>query len=303
MKDFVGSKAFKTLIVTVVLLLALVIFTTVAGGTVLSDFLGLITTPAQSLTTSFSEDVTYYLDLESLSVEELKKYAEELSERNATLNAQLTDYEKTKRENEQLRKQLQITTMSEEREKDLDYCSAAVIRHDPNDLFYGFSIDKGSLHDVSAGDPVITEKGLVGTVSEVYASTSMVKTILSEDVRVAVMSRLHDESGVLNSDLLMADTGVIKMSKLKNDTAVTEGDVISTSGISGMFPADITVGYVTEVRQSEADISKYAMIQPNVDVKTVRDVVVVTGFPGKDEIVGADAELEDPENQDTEADG
>ena len=303
MKGFTGTKTFKALLITIVALLILIIFTTAAGGSYLADLLGLVTTPAQSISSSFTDTVTVYLDLDTLTMEELKQYAQELSEYNTTLNAQLTDYEKTKRENEQLRKQLDIEAASEALDKNLKYEAAAVVRHDPNDLFYGFSINKGYFHDVSVNDPVITEKGLVGRVSEVYATTSVVETILSEDVQVAVMSRAHDESGVLGSDLIMADNGVIKMSYLQNDTAIEPGTVITTSGASGMFPADITVGFVTDVLQSETDISKYAMIQPNVDVKSVRDVFVIVGFPGKEEAMSEAAEPEASEEQDTEAVG
>ena len=49
-----------------------------------------------------------------------------------------------------------------------------MIGRDPSDVFYGFSIDKGTLSGIAVGDPVITQRGLVGIVTQAYATTSKV---------------------------------------------------------------------------------------------------------------------------------
>lgn len=299
MKGFTNSKSGKMLFIILIALLVLVIFTATMGSSFFSSIMGFITTPAQSISTDITDNVKEYLDLDTLSFEELKVKARELSERNEQLVNQLVDYEKMKRENEQLKKQLSIE--AESGDLDLEYKAAAVIMKDTGDVFGGFSIDKGYLHGVGEGDPVIGSKGLVGIVFEAYATTSVVKTIFSEDVKPLVLSQEYDESGVLTSDIKTADSGVVKMSFLKNDTEITRGTLITTSGASGMFPQEIVVGYVESVHQSETDVSKYAIVQPFEDIKNLRDVFVIIGFPGKDE-APPDTSAEEPsDNQDTEA--
>lgn len=106
-----------------------------------------------------------------------------LSQENATLREQLVDYENTQKENEQLKVQLDITEDAPENTLRRPRSSG----RDPNDAFYGFSIDQGTLAGISVGDPVITQQGLVGVVTQAYATTSKVTTLLSEDVNVSAV--------------------------------------------------------------------------------------------------------------------
>ena len=91
----------------------------------------------------------------------------------------------------------------------------------------------------------------------------------------------------------MAANGTLRLNYLKNDTEMYDGAIITTSGAGDNFPKDLVIGYVLSVEQSENDISKYAVIQPYEDIKTVKDVFVVTGFPGKDD-EGPDINMENP---------
>lgn len=279
MKGLAQTKGFRRLTGTALALLLLILFTGSSSGSLVSSVLGFLTTPMLSVSASAAEGITDFTDLNSYSKEELKTLVEQLTQENQELRGQLVDYAQTRKENEGLREQLSIV----EENPDPDYCYAAVVGRDPSDAFYNFSIDKGYLAGVEKGDPVITPKGLVGTVSEVYATTSKVTTILSPDNKVAVYALLlEDESGVLASDIISASSGVVIMNYLKNTTAVQAGSVVCTSGVGGLYPKDIVVGYVTDVAQSSLDISKTAVVQPYEDVKAVRNVQVITSFPGKD---------------------
>lgn len=297
MKGFTNTKSFKVLLIAVVVLLVIIIFTTAAGGSLFSSILGFMTKETQRISTGVTDNVKEILDLDSMTTEELKQYAQELADYSESLTKKVVDYEETKRENEQLKMQLNI---EEESDLELETCGASVIASDANDPFYGFSIDEGYLRGVSKGDPVMTDNGLVGIVSEVYAATSVVKTIFSEDVRVAVKALEYDEAGVLSSDIITADSGLVMMTMLGNKTEITTNTVITTSGASATYPPGIVVGYVTSVEQSSADVSKYAMLQPIEDIKNVRDVIVVIGFPGKDEIPEDTTKSEASQNQDLE---
>ena len=133
-------------------------------------------------------------------------------------------------------------------------------------------------------DPVITSDGVVGWVSKVEATTSYVTTILSPETKIGVISKEKRESGVIESDLLLADEGRVRMSYLPADTKLEEGDLITTTGLAGIYPKDLIVGQVKEIRVSDGGVTRYALIEPYVDVKDVRDVFVITDFYGKGEI-------------------
>ena len=184
MKDFFKGSSFKVLAIAVVVLLGLAAFTATAGGAFVAGLLGFVSAPMQSIATDVTGNMTEFLDLESYSKEDLQALVEQLQQERSALAQQLVDYEEKKRENEQLKQQLAIAQLEPENEMR----SASVIGRDPNEVFAGFSIDKGSLSGVSEGDPVITSQGLVGVVSQVYATSSMVTCLLSEDLQVAAVS-------------------------------------------------------------------------------------------------------------------
>lgn len=279
MKEIFKSSSFRVLIIAVVVLLGLAIFTAAAGGSFVASLLGFVSTPMQSVATNATESVTEFLDLDSLSKEELKNQIGLLQDERARLQGEVVELEGLRRENEQLKIQLGIT---EERPEN-QLLAASVIGRDPNDVFYGFSIDKGYLDNISVGDPVITSRGLVGVVTQSYATTSKVTCLLSEDLSVAAVCIKKQESGVIGSDIMTAGTGLLKLNYLSGDTEIEVGDIITTSGAGGDFPAELMIGEVKSVEKSENDISRYAVVQPSEDLATVQDVFVIVSFPGKGE--------------------
>ena len=287
MKDFFKTSSFRVLIIAVVVLLGLIIYTATAGGSFLANLLGFATSPMQSIATDVTGNVTEFLDLDGYTKDELKDLVGALQEENAQLEDQLVAYEELQQENEQLKTQLGL----EEEEPENELRAASVIGRDPNDVFYGFSIDAGTLSGVSVGDPVITDQGLVRVVTQAYATSSKVTCLLSEDVHVAAWSPKRQESGVIESDVTSASTGVLRLNYLSGDTQIQEGDIIATSGEGGAFPQGLKIGTVARVEKSENDISRYAEIQPFEDLTKVQEVYVVVDFPGK----GEGAPQEEPE--------
>lgn len=287
MKDFFKTSSFRVLIIAVVVLLGLIIYTATAGGSFLANLLGFATSPMQSIATDVTGNVTEFLDLDGYTKDELKDLVGALQEENAQLEDQLVGYEELQQENEQLKTQLGL----EEEEPENELRAASVIGRDPNDVFYGFSIDQGTLSGVTQGAPVITDKGLVGVVTQAYATSSKVTCLLSEDVHVAAWSPKRQESGVIESDVTSASTGVLRLNYLSGDTQIQEGDIIATSGEGGAFPQGLKIGTVARVEKSENDISRYAEIQPFEDLTKVQEVYVVVDFPGK----GEGAPQEEPE--------
>ena len=279
MKDFFKTSSFKVLAIAVVVLLGLIIYTATAGGSLLASLLGFVTSPMQSVSTQATGAVTEFVDLDALSRDELKSMIDSLTQENAQLRDQLVDYENTLQENEQLKVQLEIT----EEEPENTLRAATVIGRDPNDVFYGFSIDQGTLNGVEEGDPVITQNGLVGIVSQAYATTSKVTTLLSEDVKVSAVDSACGESGVIASDIASASSGLLRLEYLPSDTQAQVGDIITTSGAGSAYPADLIIGRVESVQKSESDISQYAVVRPYEDLTSVQEVFVIIDFPGAGE--------------------
>lgn len=274
MKDLFSSKSFKKLICVLLVIALTITITAVSGKSVISSLLSSLTLGLQEVSAAVSEEANKKSYNELL--EENKALSDEVSE----LRTQLVDYYDVKQENARLWRYYDLKREYPQYE----LLPATVIRRDPNDDFYSFTINQGASDGVSAGDPVVTEKGLVGWVSAVDASTSRVKTILSPDAKVGAINTVSRDSGIVTGSVSLADKNLTTMTKISALNTMKQGDIIITTGITGIYPPSIIVGEVTEIRFDEYDTSKYAVIKPFEDITSVLDVVVITDFEGKGEI-------------------
>lgn len=294
MNDFLKGSSFRVLAIAVVVLLGLLIYTASAGGSLIASLLGFVSTPMQSVATEVTGNVTEFLDLDGLTKNELKELVGSLQDENNALLDRLVEYNNVIQENQQLKTQLHIS----EENPEIEMRSASVIGRDPNEVFFGFSIDVGTLAGVSTGDPVITDRGLVGIVSQASATTSKVDCLLSEDVQVSAMSIDKQESGVVSCNITMASSGLLRLGFLSGETKLEAGDIITTSGVGGVYPPNLKIGQVQSIEKSETDVSRYAVLKPFEDLTGVKEVQVIVDFPGK----GQDETVSEPASDGGEED-
>ena len=274
MKDIFKTKNFKILIVTLIVIIMCIGVSSIFNTSVISSAVGYITTGMQrvSATVTDGENKKSYSELEAEN-EQLKKEV-------ASLRTQLADYKDVKDENARLWKYYGL----KKENSGYDFVPASVIRRDPGDMFYSFTIDRGTGEGISVNDPVVTENGLVGYISEVSTNSCKVTTIFSPDLSAGAKDVKSKDTGVINGDADYSDQNLVTMKKLAENNKIKEGDQISTTGIGGMYPENISVGKVKEVKYDSFDTSLYAVIEPYEDIQNVSDVVVITSFDGQGEI-------------------
>ena len=279
MKEFFGSLKFKILICIAALLLGLMTYIAVSGGfaTVPEKVLTSVTYPFVSAANSISDWANGMLD----TLVNAKNYKAE----NEQLNAQLTemykntmDYEALKEENAQLREMLGL---KEENESFVFSEPCDVVARNANDMYGGFTINRGSSDGLSLNDPIVTSVGLIGRVTEIAPNYAKVSTMLSPQVNVGVFTMRSKATGVLENDLTNAENGMCLMSNILKDADIKPGDIIATSGKSGLFPEGVIVGTVKEVYDDANGLSKHALVEPLVDCFDVTTVFAVIGFDGK----------------------
>ncbi|MBE6821832.1 rod shape-determining protein MreC [Caproiciproducens sp. LBM24188] len=284
MKDVFHSNGFKLVVALAFILFGLMLYTAGSGGSVVSSLLGFVSTPMQKVSTVVTNNAVATTQAATRSNAELLAENDALKQQIAELNKKLINYYTYQQENAQLRKFLELKNEN----KDFKPVSAAVIGRDPNSDFYSFQIDKGSSSGVKLNDPVITENGVAGWISSVSAGYSRVTTILSPDTKISAVDKVNRDSGVINCNIKMADSNLLKLSYLDANTTVKAGDIIVTSGLGGVYPRNLAIGTVTKVDHDPYDVSLYAEVKPFVDVKTVRDVMVITSFEGQGQALPGD---------------
>lgn len=278
MKEFFHSWVFKVLLALCIVMFAFLLRATMTMGasTVVEQIVGTITAPVQSLTSGLSGSITGFLD-QFLRASEISQENEQLREENRKLIEQMVDYENYKHENESLKEQLGI----QEENPQWETMTASVIERDPSDQFYSFTIDKGTLDGVSYQDPVITADGLVGIVSEVGPVFAKVTTILDVRLNVACQDVRTQDVATISGDIEMAQQGKCKMSLIPRESGIAKGDIVQTAGTSGLYPQGIVVGRVSDVGFEPQGTMMYAVVEPANDIKSIKDVVIITSFKGQ----------------------
>ena len=278
MKEFFHSWVFKVLLALCIVMFAFLLRATMTMGasTVVEQIVGTITAPVQSLTSGLSGSITGFLD-QFLRASEISQENEQLREENRKLIEQMVDYENYKHENDSLKEQLGI----QEENPQWETMTASVIGRDPSDQFYSFTIDKGTLDGVSYQDPVITADGLVGIVSEVGPVFAKVTTILDVRLNVACQDVRTQDVATISGDIEMAQQGKCKMSLIPRESGIAKGDIVQTAGTSGLYPQGIVVGRVSNVGFEPQGTMMYAVVEPANDIKSIKDVVIITSFKGQ----------------------
>lgn len=276
MQDFFKSGLFKILLVLMASLVGLLIFEASIGNLVAPEqIIGMITKPFSEATTAANDSVSGFFD----QVFQGGKYKEEnelLKDELANLQKKVVDYEQIKGENEQLREAAGIKANNPEFEIE----PARVIARDPDDL-YTFTISAGSLQGVVKDSPVITKRGLVGIVTKVAETYSKVTTILGLDMQVSAINSSKNEVGVVSGRADLIQRGLCAMLHLDKDTRLEPEDIVSTAGGGGLYPPNIIIGKVKEIRVNDNGVSSYAVIEPTEDIQSVKDVTVVKKFAGQ----------------------
>lgn len=284
LKEFFKSTGFKILIAVVFIMLGLITFTASIDLPVVSSALSFITTPIQKVSTNIANVTSRYIS-DKKSVEELENQVADLEKEVKELRDLTVDYYAIKHENAQLVKHFDL------RQKDtsLRLVPCSVIGRDPNENFYSFTVDEGAISGVSVNDPVITDKGLVGWVYSVSANSCKVKTIISPETSVGAVDIRSGDSGVIKGGAQLADKNLTKLSYIQSQNDLKQGDILVTSGLSGMYPKNIKIGKVKEIAYDDFDASIYAVVEPFEDIINIKEAFVITDFEGKGDIVTGNA--------------
>lgn len=234
---------------------------------IVSNTFGIVLSPMQKIVTYVSDSLSYGADRD--------KYAAEnnlLKQQLVTAQKRAADYDDLAEENTRLRAMLDLQKAS----KDYTLTACDVISADANNWTSVLRINKGLKHGIKKNDTVITEAGLVGFVSSVGRTWADVTTIIDTSASVsAVISRI-DEYCMLQGDISVFEDNLCVMKYASGDSAVSVGDILTTSGDGGIFPSGIQIGKITKITANTNGISQDAVIEPFVDFKHLDTVLVIT---------------------------
>lgn len=154
------------------------------------------------------------------------------------------------------------------------YIASDVIGRDTSPFLQFIWIGSGSDDGIEHGMPVVTDRGLVGRVVEVFASVSRVQLVTDTESAVNVRLQGSRADGVLVAQV----NGELWVDLIDQDAEVEVGELVLTSGLGGNYPPDISIGQVVNVRKRDFELFQQAVVQPTVDYNDLEIVLVITDF-------------------------
>ena len=130
-------------------------------------------------------------------------------------------------------------------------------------------LDRGSKDHLKKNMGVITPEGVVGKIVEVYDNTSEVLLLTDKDSGVGAMlgnSRVQSPVGGAGEPLLV-------MKYVANDDVVNVGERVVTSGMDKIFPRDLPIGTITDIKPGNP--FKSIRIRPSAHLERLEEVIVL----------------------------
>jgi len=152
----------------------------------------------------------------------------------------------------------------------------AEVIYDAADLYSRkIVISKGSSHGIVSGSPVLDELGVVGQVTRTHLLTSEVTLLIDREQAIPVLNTRTGARSVAYGDPLSFG-GTLELRFMAANADVLHGDLLTTSGIDGVYPAGLPVAKIDKIER-RAD-SAFAKIHctPIAKISGASHVMVVT---------------------------
>ena len=190
---------------------------------------------------------------------------ESLRQQNQALKLQVTELQSKAEETDRLAALLHFR----ESHRDVKMIPARVIGTSADPSSAVVYVDRGQRDGVKKDMGVITPDGVVGKVAEVYGSSAQILLLSDKDSGVGAMladSRIQSPVGGMGEPLL-------NMKYVAADDEVKVGERVVTSGMDRIFPKDLPVGTVVDVKPGMP--FKKIRVQPAADLERLEEVIIL----------------------------
>jgi rod shape-determining protein MreC len=149
--------------------------------------------------------------------------------------------------------------------------AANVIGSSASTWFQSLTLDKGEQDGIQKGMAVVSAAGVLGQIVAVSPRSAKVLLITDPHSAVDVVCQRSRARGIVSGSL---EGPIMKYVKRSED--LQRGDRLITSGLDGVFPKGVSVGYVDAVQKKGQGLFQQVNVVVSVDPSRVEDVLVVT---------------------------
>ena len=196
---------------------------------------------------------------------------QQMSAELVRLRNEVRDLQSLSQDNAELREQLQFTAQAKRR---ITPCE--VIARDITGWWETIRLSKGLSDGVSMDMAVITSDGLIGRTVDVSARTCDALLISDPGCKVSARIVRTGAFGVVaGSGPAKSGQAACQMAFINKNVPVLPGDEVVTSGLGGVFPKGLLIGYVDKIYKDETGLFQRADILPKADLGMLTYVFVV----------------------------
>lgn len=273
MKYFFSTKVKVVLVAAVLLAAGLAVlgsFTgTTPGDLLVKGILTPLRTGVSTLTDKAEQFYSYMFRYEALKAEN-----EALKQQLADIKENIRDAESARRENEELRKLLDLKKEHE----DYTLVDGYIIARSSNDWTSTLTLNKGTAAGIAEGMCAITAQGeVVGLVIEAGRNYCVIKTVLDSSLEISATIATSGYSGMVQGGTANTHAGLIRMDYLPSSAIIRNNDQVVTSG-TAVYPRNLILGYIVDAGFNDTGVAKFALLQPAADIDKLEQVFILTSF-------------------------
>ncbi|SFT32265.1 rod shape-determining protein MreC [Halomonas saccharevitans] len=223
----------------------------------------------------------------SLALSEQRALVDEnrrLREQILTLSHRVQRMASLTAENVRLRELLAAT-----RERDIPYITAELLSLDPDPFTHQMVIDRGRRDGAYVGQPVLDAAGLVGQVTATSAYSSRVLLLADASHALPVQVNRNGLRFVVQG---MGSYDALSVKHAPDTADISEGDLLTTSGLGGRFPPGYPVARVSSVVHDPGEPFARVTAEPVAQLQRSRHFLLL--FPPATPLAPPEGELAAP---------
>ena len=147
-------------------------------------------------------------------------------------------------------------------------------------------IDRGLTHGIKIGAPVMDAHGILGQVTRVLPLVSEVTLVIDREHSIPVLNTRTGARGVAYGEA--GGAPLLELRFMATNADIEVGDMLSTSGVDGIYPAGVMVAKVTKVERRAETTFARILCEPVGRVQGARHVMVLeplnTQMPARPQI-------------------
>ena len=136
-------------------------------------------------------------------------------------------------------------------------------------------IDKGLAQGVAAGSPVIDANGVLGQVTRVHPLVSEVTLLTDREQAIPVLNTRTGARGIAYGEPTPHGAGGLELRYMAANADVQSGDLLTTSGVDGVYPPGLPVARVDRVERRPDSAFARIACHPQAGVEGARHVMVL----------------------------